>query len=230
MPKQDFLMQMIEQLRGLLPYVLDLVRAGNYDEAHAVIDQAVHELVGIGTDGLVNLPDEVIVDRLQAENTAAWEDKCLFLAGVLYEEAELLVKEGEDGAAYGRYLKALHLLLILAQSGDGANGWSELVPDIDAIVAALADYHLPGETCVKLLRYYEAMGEYTAVENTLFDWLENAPIELRADEANPGKVGLELFQRLRQKPEADLEAGGLSLEEVEAAVAELDEMGYDSQL
>jgi CheY-like chemotaxis protein len=229
MPKQDFLMRMVEQLRGLLPYVLDLVRAGNYDEAHAVIDQAVRELVGIGTAGLVNLPDAVILDRLQAENAAAWEDKCLFLAGVLYEEARMLQKQGEEGAAYDRYLKALHLLLILAQSDDDLSERSELVPDIDEMVLALADYHLPGETCVKLMEYYEAMGEYTAVENTLFDWLENAPITFRTDAANPGKAGLELFQRLRQKPEADLEAGGLSLEEVETAIIELFEMGCDSE-
>jgi hypothetical protein len=224
MPKQDFLMRLVEQLRGLLPYILDLVKAGNYDEAHAVIDQAVRELVGIGTDGLVHLPDAVILDRLQADNATAWEDKCLFLTAVLVEEADILMKEGvdlSDGRAHARYLKALNLLLILAMSGSEADDLADIVPDVDQIVLALTDSHLPGQTCENLILYYEERGDYTAVEDTLFDWLENTPIELRADGSNPWQTGLDIFERLNQKTEAQLEAGGLTREEVAMALADL---------
>ncbi len=224
MPKQDFLMRMIEQLRGLLPYVLDLARSGNYAEAHAVIDQAVRQLVGIGTDGLVKLPDETILDRLQADHVVAWDDKCLFLSAMLVEEADMLVKEGEEEAAYGRYLKALHLLLFLAQTESEPLPADDLIPDIDRIVESLADFHLPGETCVRLLGYYEQMGDYTAVENLLFDWLENTPPEL-VGEANPAQTGLEIFQRLLLLPDIALETGGLTREEIEIAVQDLLEWG-----
>lgn len=229
MPKQDFLMRLVEQLRGLLPYILDLVKAGNYDEAHAVIDQAVRELVGIGTDGLVKLPDAVILDRLQADNNTAWEDKCLFLTAVLAEEADILMKERGDGVeqpdgrVYARYLKSLNLLLILALSGSETDDL-DLVPDIDRSVLALANTHLPGQTCQNLILYYEQVGDYTAVEDTLFDWLENTPIELRTDESNPWQTGVEIFERLNQKTDAQLEAGGLTREEVSIAMADLAEM------
>lgn len=224
MPKQDFLMRMIEQLRGLLPYVLDLVRSGNYSEAHAVIDQAVRQLVGIGTDGLVKLPDETILDRLQADQAAAWDDKCLFLSAMLVEEADILMQEGEEEAAYGRYLKALHLLLFLAQTESEPLPTDDLIPDIDRVVESLADFHLPGETCVRLLGYYEQMGDYTAVENLLFDWLENSPPEL-VGEANPAQTGLEIFQRLLLLPDPALETGGLTREEVQLAIQDLLELG-----
>ncbi len=222
MPKQDFVMRMIEQLRGLLPYVLDLARSGNYAEAHAVIDQAVQQLMGIGTNGLVKLPDETIIDRLQADHAAAWDDKCLFLTAMLVEEADILVKEGEEEAAYGRYLKSLHLLLFLAQTESEPLPADDLIPDIDRVVDALADFHLPGESCVKLLLYYEQMGDYTAVENLLFDWLENTPPEL-VGEANPAQTGLEICQRLLLLPDLALETGGLTREEVELAVQDLRE-------
>lgn len=224
MPKQDFLMRMIEQLRGLLPYVLDLVRSGNYAEAHAVIDQAVRQLVGIGTDGLVKLPDETILDRLQADQAAAWDDKCLFLSAMLVEEADILMREGEEEMAYGRYLKALHLLLFLAQTESEPLPTDDLIPDIDRVVESLADFHLPGETCVRLLGYYEQMGDYTAVENLLFDWLENSPPEL-VGEANPAQTGLEIFQRLLLLPDPALETGGLTREEVQLAIQDLLELG-----
>lgn len=230
MPKQDFLMRMVEQLRGLLPYILDLVKAGNYDEAHAVIDQAVRELVGIGTDGLVNLPEAVILDRLQADNASAWEDKCLFLTAVLVEEANLWVKEGADGGdqpdgrAHARYLKALNLLLILALSDSETDDLADIVPDIDQLVLALTYSHLPGQTCENLILYYEQAEDYTAVEDTLFDWLENTPMVLRTDGSNPWQTGLDIFERLNQKTDAQLEAGGLSREEVTTAIADLVEM------
>lgn len=220
MPKQDFLMRMIEQLRGLLPYILDLARSGNYAEAHAVIDQAVRELVGIGTDGLVKLPDEVIIDRLQADKAVAWDDKCLFLTAVLVEEADILMREGEEAAAYGRYLKALHLLLFVAQAESEPLPTSDLIPDIDQVVEALAGFHLPGDTCVRLMGYYEQMGDYTAVENLLFDWLENTPPELHG-EANPAQTGMEFFQRLLLLPDPNLEKGGLTREEVQIAIQDL---------
>ncbi|MCL4264567.1 MAG: hypothetical protein KJ069_15190 [Anaerolineae bacterium] len=221
MPKQDFLMRMIEQLRGLLPYVLDLARSGNYAEAHAVIDQAARELVGIGTDGLAKLPDEAILDRLQKDHAAAWEDKCQFLTALLVEEADILMQEGEEEAAYGRYLKALHLLLFLARSETEPLPAADLIPDIDQVVEALADFHLPGETCVRLMSYYEQMGDYAAVENLLFDWLENTPPELMG-EANPAQTGLEIFQRLLLLPDPALETGGLTREEVEVAIQDLE--------
>ncbi len=220
MPKQDFLMRMIEQLRGLLPYVLDLARSGNYAEAHAVIDQAARELVGIGTDGLAKLPDEAILDQLQKDQAAAWEDKCQFLTALLVEEADILMQEGEAEAAYGRYLKSLHLLLYLARAESEPLPTNDLIPDIDRVVEALADFHLPGESCVRLLGYYEQMGDYTAVENLLFDWLENSPPELYG-EANPAQTGLEIFERLLQLPDATLEQGGLTREEVQIAIQDL---------
>lgn len=65
------------------------------------------------------------------------------------------------------------------------------------------------------------------MENMLFDWLENAPAEFRTGSADPGLVGLEILVGLREKSAADLEAGGLSHEEVEAAITDLGAQGYD---
>lgn len=224
MPKKDFVMQIIAQLRGLLPYILDLVKAGNYDEAHAVIDQAVREIIGIGTDGLLNLPPGVVLARLQADPAGAWDEKGLFLATVLFEEGEILTRREEEAAAYGRYLYALELLLAVAGDNPEPLPESDLIPDIDRLLALLADYHLPAETCVNLMAYYEGMGDFTAVENVLFDWLENTPAELYSQEVDPAQAGMAFFERLLLLPAAELEAGGLTREEVVVAVADLREL------
>lgn len=223
MPKQDFLMRMIEQLQGIMPYVLDLVRAGNYAEAHAVIDQAVQELVGIGTDGLVRLPDEALLDRLKVDQSFAWEDKALFLATVLFEEAQILQTEGDDEKAYGRAIKSLNLLLLLMLDGRYPDADTQIIPDIDQLLAFLDTYHLPPKTCYYLVQYYEAQGHFGEAEDVLFDWLETDAELLKPDDPNAVEAGLAFYGRLQNLTDAELEAGGLSREEVATAVAELSE-------
>lgn len=221
MPKKDFLMRMLEQLGGLIPYILDLVKSGNYEEAHAVIDQAVREVVGVGSDGVVLLPEAALLERLKADQAIAWEDKCLFLATVLYEEGKVLQAEAEEDMAYGRFIKSLNLLLILALEGQSGPEEPDLVPDIEELLALLAAFHLPGTTCAYLLPYFEKQGDYAAAEDILYDWLELEPEFIRPDDPNPLEIGLAFYGRLQALTDAQLEAGNLSREEVETAVAEL---------
>ncbi len=221
MPKKDFLMRMLEQLRGLIPYILDLVQSGNYEEAHAVIDQAVREVVGVGSDGVVLLPEATLLDRLKADQAIAWEDKCLFLATVLFEEGKVLQAEEEEEMAYGRFIKSLNLLLIMALDGQSGLDEQGLVPEIEEVLAALAAFHLPGSACAYLVQYYERQGDYASAEDILYDWLELEPEFIRPDDPNPIEMGLAFYGRLQTLSDAELEAGGLSREEVETAAADL---------
>jgi tetratricopeptide (TPR) repeat protein len=221
MPKQDFLMRMLEQLRGLLPYILDLARSGNYEEAHAVIDQAVRELVGIGTDGVVLLPEAVLLDRLRLDESISWEDKCLFLASVLFEEGKVLEVEGQEAKAYGRYTKALNLLLILALQDKDFQERSELIPEIETVLASLADFHLTAVSSAYLLEYYEKVGEFAAAEDVLYDWLEMDIALSRPDDPNALEIGLAFYGRLQTLTDSELEAGNFSRAEVTTAVADL---------
>src|SRR5690606_34904492 len=118
-----------------------------------------------------------------------------FLTAVLFEQGHVYLAQGEEMAAYGRYLKTLHLLLQLSDVWEESLPDIEFVPDIEAVVSKLAPYHLPSQTCVALLGYYEQMKDYTAVENLLFDWLENTPEAMQAIGESPAQVGLHIFQR-----------------------------------
>ncbi len=218
MLKKDFIMQLMEQLfQGLLPYILDLVKAGRYDEAHAVIDQAVRELVGIGTDGVVQMPDDVLMGALKADQAISWEAKALFLATVLVEDADILATQDEEDAAYGRTIKALNLCLILSLEGDEDIEENELTPEIDELLTALSEYHLPGQTSAYLIAFYEKEGDYARAEDVLFDWLENNPTL----EPNPVEIGLAFFERLQTRTDEELRQGNLSRDEVASGLAEL---------
>jgi len=222
MPKQDFLMRMLEQLiNGLLPYILDLARSGYYEEAHAVIDQAVRELVGVGTNSVVRLPDETLLDQLKADKGIAWEEKALFLATILAEDGEILVKEREEEAAYGRYAKALNLILLTALHGVDIEPPADLIPDVDNLLDQLSAYLLPGRSSAYLIAYYEQLGNFAAAEDVLFDWLEAEPEIAQPGDPNPVEVGLAFYGRLQQKPDEELVTGNLSREEIAESLTEL---------
>lgn len=222
MLKKDFLMRFIEQLQGIIPYLLDLTKAGNYGEAHAVVDQAVREVVGIGTDGVIHLPDDVLLEALRADQGISWEEKALFLATLLYEEAEILVEEGQEEAAYGRYVKALNLLCLLADTEMEEADLAELVPDIERLVTCLDAYHLPAGTAAHLLQYYAQTGNFSAAEDVLFDWLEND--EGSAVNLNPIERGINFYTHLLTLSDEELAAGNLTREEVESGLAELQDL------
>ncbi|MCP4356952.1 MAG: hypothetical protein GY796_02910, partial [Chloroflexi bacterium] len=207
MPKQDFLMRMLEQLiNGLLPYILDLTRSGHYEEAHAVIDQAVRELIGVGVDSAVKLSDDVLLDRLKTGKAIAWEEKALFLVTIFAEDGEILIKEQEEEAAYGRFVKALNLILLTALHGVEIEPPGDLIPDVDKLQNRLVDYLLPGLTSAYLIAYYEQLGDFAAAEDILFDWLEAEPEIAQSGDPNPVEVGLAFYGRLQQKPDEELAA------------------------
>jgi hypothetical protein len=221
MRKQDFIMQLIEQLsRGLLPYVLDMVQSGNYEEAHAMIDQSVGELFGVGTDGLVRLSDTAVMERLQRHTALSWEDQALFLATLLKEDADIYKREGNDERYYARTVKALHLYIRLILSEEDPVV-SEFVTDVSDLINELASYHLSAQTCAVLLRYYERLGEFSHAEDVLFEWLEMELALVQTDDPNPIEAGIAFYKRLLQMNDEALEAGDLPRTEVEASLAEL---------
>lgn len=220
MPRQDFVMQLLAQLRGVLPYILDLVRAGNYHEAHALIDQSVRELVGVGLDGVMRLEETAVIELLQRRHSTAWEEGYLFLVAMLTEESEILLAEGETDRGVARAFKALNLLLYLGVQ-DGELPQHELIPSVDSLLTRVADYHLPPQSSAYLLQYLEAQGEFAAAENVLFDWVE-ADTAVSTDHVpNPIETGVAFYERLLAKSDQQIVAGGLTRAEVQDSLAEL---------
>ena len=67
-----------------------------------------------------------------------------------------------------------------------------------------------------LLRYYELQGRFDLAEDHLFELLEADP--------SAGALGLEFYRRLEAKSDAQLEAGRLPRDEVEAGKAEVERL------
>ena len=216
MPKQDYIMRLLEQLQGTLPYILDMVKSGNYVEAHAMIDQVCRELIGVSSTGLVRLKDEDILREIQADATIAWEDKAFYLATLLKEDAEIYWKEDKVEESVARYHTAVLLFIHIALNDkERADEYSQTITEIATI---LHDYELPAPTYSALMTFYETIGDFAEAEDFLYEWLDVEPLD---DTLNFVEVGEAFYRRLLQKTDAELEAGNLPREEVEAALQEL---------
>jgi len=219
MPKQDYIMRMLEQLQGVLPYILDMVKSGNYQEAHAMIDQVFRELIGLGGDGLIRLTDEDILRELKADATVAWEDKAFFLATLLKEDADIYEEQEQEEKSVPRYNTAVLLLIHIALHD--LDKTEDYINSVTEITTILEEYELDAKTYAMLMRYYEAIGDYAKVEDILYEWLDAEPEFVAPDGPNPAELGVAFYERLLQKSDVELAQGNLPREEVESALQEL---------
>ncbi len=211
-------MRLLEQMQGALSYILDLTKTGNYAEAHAVVDQAVREVAGVSTAGLARLSDREILDNLRRDQTLAWDEKAYFIAVLLKEDAAVYEKQADEPRSFRRSLKALHLFIrLFLESEDG----EEHTAVIRELLDKLDEYILPGQSCALILRYYEAAGDYAQAENILFDWRENEAEIFDPDAPGSAEAGAAFYERILQKSDEELLAGGLPREEAEAGLADL---------
>ncbi|NKQ35982.1 MAG: hypothetical protein HF973_10265 [Chloroflexi bacterium] len=218
MPKQDFLMRLLEQLQGVIPYILDLTKTGDYEEAHAVVDQAVRAVAGVSTSGLVRLSDQEILDGLRRDQTLDWDEKAFFIAVLLKEDAAVYEKQEDEPRSFRRNLKALHLFIwLFLETEDGA----EHTAVIRELLDKLDDYILPGQSYALILRYHEAAGDYAQAENALFEWQENEAEMFDSDAPSSAEAGAAFYERILQKSDEELEAGNLPRAEAEAGLADL---------
>lgn len=219
MKKQDYVLDLIEQLKGTIPYILDMVKSGNYAEAHDLIDQVFRELVGVSSKGLVRLTDEDILRELQSDAQVAWEDKAFYLATLLKEDADIYEEQEQEDESIPRYNTAVLLLIHIALNDPERAG--EYKGSITEISTILEEYELPARTYHMLMRYFELIGDYAKTEDILYEWLDAEPQALTAESSNPIEAGVAFYERLLQKSDVELALGNLPREEVESALNEL---------
>ena len=219
MPKQDYIMQLIEQLRGVFPYILDMVKSGNYEEAHGMIDQVCRELVGVSSGGLVRLTDADILRELRADATMAWEEKAFYLATLLKEDADIYEEQEMEEQSVPRYNTAVLLCIHVAlQDKERANEYQEAITEITTI---LEEYELSAQTYATLMTFYETVGDFGKAEDILYEWFD-AELEFSgSDDPNPAEIGEAFYQRLLLKTDMELEQGNLPRAEVESGLQDL---------
>ncbi|MCA9927291.1 MAG: hypothetical protein KC419_02390 [Anaerolineales bacterium] len=222
MKREDYLMRMLEafarQLGQMVAQVLDLAKEGNYEEAHMLLNQATRQLVSLSTDGLVRMPDDALLETLKLDKRTNWTERAAYLAFLLREDGRIYLLQGNEKAAVGRFITALHLQLAVFPTPDQT---IVQMDDIADTLSALDEYELPGRTYAALLRHFEQAQAYAKAEDVLFDWMEAETALADLNDVNPVEMGVAFYERLLQKTDEALVAGNLPRAEVEAGLEEL---------
>jgi hypothetical protein len=204
-------MRQIEQVGQMLAHILRLAKGGRADEALGMFDEAYRPLLGIGTRVVAALDDAQLVDLLVSGSNPDMRRVAMALE-LLKAEADLYAGIGQATDAAVRYRRAVALAGCLAARSERLLD-AELAGDLLARAEELA--LSPGQR-LAVARVLEALGRYADAEDALFELIEERP-----DDPEPVEAAIAFCQRLRPLEPARLEAGGLSLEEVNATLAEL---------
>lgn len=217
MINKDYILRLAERLGRFLARIIFLQETDQNEEALILIDEAFRQALGL-TSGLINsLPEETLLAML-SPNDVFNVELCFYVAALLKAEGDVYANLEKQDESYYRHLKALNLFLELFLRGKSLDGL-DLFPNIDDLVGKLEEYELPLTTNLKLFRYYEKAGRYAKAEDMLFDMLEAEP---RPDSLVA--EGIDFYQRLLAKSDAELLLGNLSRDELAEGLAQVQEM------
>jgi tetratricopeptide (TPR) repeat protein len=219
MMRQDYILRMIDELGQAWALVVGRMRAGQYEEALGDLDGAARRHVGLSLRLVGGLSSEQLL-RMLRTGSALDRGRCVALAELLRQEAEVLDLQGRPGEATASRLKALDVFFEVHDAYEGPR-LAERRDAMEAMIRRLEATGLPAASLAGLARYHEASGRWADAEDALHELLE----ESRAHDGDAWAAaldeGIAFYERLRARGDAELEAGGLPGDEVEEGLQEL---------
>lgn len=206
--QQDYILRMIEQLGVFVRRVAGLKHEGKTGEAFQAVGEAFGSLGGLNASLVHALSEDDLINLLRARG-AIDSDRCLALAEILREEADLYEDLGQPEQALPRYLKSLRLHLEAFPDPEDAPlpvSTSAIENLVDRVPAAALSF----QTFDYLISFLTDSGEYARAENVLLERREALPEEDLAL-----GIGEEFYRSVLEQPDDGIEAGGLSREEAE---------------
>jgi hypothetical protein len=213
--RDDYIMRMIRQLGQIYAYVLGMRQNGQYPLALISIDNAYRERLGLGSEAVAELSDVQLLALVRFGDAAdSWREMGAFVAALLYSEAVILQEQEQPDDAAPRALLGLQLLLECELADELP--LPDYAPPLDELLDLLQDYELPAKTRAALFTLLARDGHYARAEDMLASLLDERP-------ADDGLLaaGITFYERLLDRDDADLVAGGLPRDEVLSALANL---------
>ncbi len=220
MIQKDFILRLIEELAKAIAKILGLKKNKQYQEALEVIDRSFQRWLGLKSDLISFFSCDDLAEMMSAKEPLG-AAKCILIAELLKEEADIYDIKESYQESLPRYLKSLTLFLKVFSYP------TKLKPQkysdkIDAIFNKLSQQcSLSKETCQNLFSYYEKTQRYAKAEDLLFELIDQ---EEGSSDVSIIDAGIAFYQRLIKKNDAKLIKGNLPREEVKEGLARLEQL------
>jgi tetratricopeptide (TPR) repeat protein len=205
---EDYVLRIISQAMAALTTVLGLKKAGKYDQAQQVIDQALEQLLGLKSEIIKQLEDSSLLQLLTREQRLDTARLAL-VADLFKEQGDILVAQKRLAEGRQDYLRALAYMLETG-FGDANAQAGELPGKIAGLIENLDLATIPDGMLWTLFCYYEQAGYYLNAGNTLDEMAVHPAVSV---DIRPERIAF--YERLSQKSAAELAAGGMDSGEVQ---------------
>ncbi|MFB5762965.1 DUF6483 family protein [Paenibacillus medicaginis] len=209
--RRDYLLRMMEEMTEAVGAALGLRQQNRHTEALARLDELLKKRFRLSLPLLESLPPEQIIDLFRMGGTVE-VDKLQQASRLLEEAGRIRMDTGEPDQGLQLLMKALHLYVYSALNG--ASRELQMLPErISAVHEQVKEYLFPLELDKLLAAYFEREGQYARADEIWFDLgVKQKPLLHEA---------VAFYDRLLQRPDDELERGGLSRTEAEQGKEEL---------
>jgi Family of unknown function (DUF6483) len=214
---EDYLIRMINMVLAALARLVGLKTAGQLDSASDLIDESFEQIFGMRADLVRRLDDRVLLANLTYRGRLD-ADRTTLVADLFRAEGDILSARGVPIQAYWSHLRALNFYLEVSLNGDAA-----MLPPPDEKILELCEildgYTLPMDTVYLLYTYFDRKAAYGRAEY----WLQKL-IRETGGQKDVLEDAIGFYQRMAGLPDAELETGGITREQIETDRARLDAM------
>jgi len=208
MLKRNLTAELVGKFNEALAKIKEYRDEEKNEEALNVIDNTLKDLFRLGFKFFNSFSDENLIDMVKTDGTIN-ADKCIMMAKLLEEDAEILENLGNSNEAFYIYLKSLNLFLEAFLNKDEDCDLQDFFSDIDIIIEKISNYKIPNILQEKMMNYYTKTNNYDKAENILYEILEDNNF----DKSDIEK-GISFYKELLTKDDEELENGNLSREEI----------------
>lgn len=205
---EDYLMRMINLAVAAMMQAIGLRKAGEFTQAHQVVEQALEQLTGLRYELLQNLDEKALIGILTSQDHLD-RDRTFLVADLFQEQGEIYQAQNQNQKALNSRKTALALFLEFAYSATPPDAQA-VQKKVEYLIQVLQTHAIPFDTRYALFNYYEMVGRYADAAHELDQLIGAGQYQPELMQEKE-----EFYLRMHQLPESNLIRGGLTRAQVE---------------
>jgi hypothetical protein len=200
--------ELIKKFSEVIQGILTMIDNGEYEKALELIDVAFRDFFRLGSKFFNALTEENLLDMAKTSSIMD-VDKCIIMAKLLLEEANVYEKLYGKNESFYLYTKSLYLYAEAYEYVDEESELDKYFADIDPLIAKVDRYKLDPGLLKQLIRYFIKKGAYDKADDALYNLLEDNGFE-----EGLKQYASEIYKALLSKTDAELEKGNMTRDEI----------------
>lgn len=200
--------ELIKKFSEVIHGILTMIENGEYEKALELIDGAFKDFFRLGSKFFNALTEENLLDMAKTSSIMD-VDKCIIMAKLLLEEANVYEKLYGKNESFYLYTKSLYLYAEAYEYVEEESELDRYFADIDPLISKVDRYELDPKLQKQLIRYFVKKGAYDKADDALYNLMED-----KGFEEEPKEYASEIYKALLSRTDAELEKGNMTREEI----------------